>query len=103
MKAAIVITLVCLVCYTTSQSYHFSNGWNPGKRSSSQCSFSPYVKSMISKLLEVRYLYGFLLKKGHIKRGMSHMPRKKTKTMVGVLLRIHVIRKKIANIEKFST
>lgn len=79
MKAAIVITLVCLVCYTTSQSYHFSNGWNPGKRSSSQCSFSPYVKSMISKLLEVRYLYGFSLKKGHIKRGMSHMPRKKNK------------------------
>ncbi|XP_052069945.1 prepro-gonadotropin-releasing hormone-like protein [Mytilus californianus] len=52
MKAAIVITLVCLLCYTTSQSYHFSNGWNPGKRSSPPCSFSPYVKTMISKLLE---------------------------------------------------
>ena len=38
------------------QSYHFSNGWNPGKRSMQEpiCHFRPEVKTIISNLIEVR-------------------------------------------------
>ena len=63
MKATVFLTLTCLVCYTAQQSYHFSNGWNPGKRAVMQntCTFSPYVKSMVYKLISVSRIIVYLI------------------------------------------
>ena len=57
----VATTLVAMVTIKNvqSQSYHFSNGWNPGKRSMQEpiCHFRPEVKTLIFKLIEVSTLY----------------------------------------------
>jgi hypothetical protein len=58
--AIIVTTLVAMVTIEMAgvqgQSYHFSNGWNPGKRSMqdpAMCHFRPEVQTLVFKLIEV--------------------------------------------------
>jgi len=52
----LLLVVIATLSYTVQgQSYHFSNGWNPGKRSSSQevCHFRSEVKTLVFKLIEV--------------------------------------------------
>lgn len=60
-KIIIVMSFVAMVNIekVKGQSYHFSNGWNPGKRSMQEpiCHFRPEVKTLIFKLIEVSTLY----------------------------------------------
>nr|BCN16219.1 gonadotropin releasing hormone [Corbicula leana] len=51
----LVATVAMVTIHTVSgQSYHFSNGWNPGKRSMQEpvCHFRPEIKSLIFRLIE---------------------------------------------------
>ncbi|XP_053392926.1 prepro-gonadotropin-releasing hormone-like protein [Mercenaria mercenaria] len=61
MNTCISILLTVLVAMVTiqtnrvqGQSYHFSNGWNPGKRAMQEpvCHFRQEVKTIIFKLIE---------------------------------------------------
>ena len=47
------IIMVTLLGEGQGQNYHFSNGWQPGKRSQEICQFRPDVKNLIFKLIEV--------------------------------------------------
>ena len=47
------MVIVLLVGEAQSQNYHFSNGWQPGKRSQDMCQFRSDVKNVIFKLIEV--------------------------------------------------
>nr|BCN16217.1 gonadotropin releasing hormone [Pseudocardium sachalinense] len=53
----LVLAVVVMVSIQThnvqGQSYHFSNGWNPGKRSmQDSCHFRPEVQNLVFKLIE---------------------------------------------------
>ena len=54
----LIISLILLVLLDQcqGQNYHFSNGWQPGKRSQEICQFRPDVKTLIYKLIEVSVL-----------------------------------------------
>ena len=65
---SILVVVAMATLYSTEvegQSYHFSNGWQPGgKRSSIMevCHFRSEVKALIYKLIEVSFLKIFLFK-----------------------------------------
>ncbi|XP_052773338.1 prepro-gonadotropin-releasing hormone-like protein [Mya arenaria] len=56
ITAFVLIVMACLDFGTVEgQSYHFSNGWNPGKRSSMStetCHFRTDVQTLVFKLIE---------------------------------------------------
>jgi hypothetical protein len=61
MNACILLTtLVTMITIekVQGQSYHFSNGWNPGKRSMQEpvCHFRQDVQTLVLKLIEVSTL-----------------------------------------------
>lgn len=41
-----------LIYITVAQNYHFSNGWEPGKRSQQMCEFRPHIKNLVIRIIE---------------------------------------------------
>nr|BCN16216.1 gonadotropin releasing hormone [Anadara broughtonii] len=52
-KQSIYLLLsLSLIYITVAQNYHFSNGWEPGKRSQQMCEFRPQIKNLVLRLIE---------------------------------------------------
>ncbi|XP_064606068.1 uncharacterized protein LOC135470945 [Liolophura sinensis] len=55
VRAVAFVGLICLLCHVISaQNWHFSNGWESGKRSSglTECQFRPQVKALVNRIIE---------------------------------------------------
>jgi len=50
-----LLVLGLLLSVSSAQNFHFSNGWQPGKRSQTTdtCSFRPHIKLLLSRIIEV--------------------------------------------------
>ncbi|XP_048763289.1 uncharacterized protein LOC125671547 [Ostrea edulis] len=48
----VMILSIGLLCEVHTQNYHFSNGWQPGKRSYRPCALRPEIQSILLKIIE---------------------------------------------------
>ncbi|XP_022319572.2 uncharacterized protein LOC111122224 [Crassostrea virginica] len=51
-QVIVMVLTLGLLCEVHTQNYHFSNGWQPGKRSYKPCTVRPEIRSILFKIIE---------------------------------------------------
>uniref|UniRef100_A0A8W8IKY6 Uncharacterized protein n=1 Tax=Magallana gigas TaxID=29159 RepID=A0A8W8IKY6_MAGGI len=51
-QVIVMVLTLGLLCEVHAQNYHFSNGWQPGKRSYRGCTVRPEIRSILFKIIE---------------------------------------------------
>ncbi|XP_062617138.1 prepro-gonadotropin-releasing hormone-like protein [Saccostrea cucullata] len=51
-QVIVIVLTFGFLCEVHAQNYHFSNGWQPGKRSYKPCALRPEIRSILYKIIE---------------------------------------------------
>lgn len=60
-QVIVMVLTLGLLCEVHAQNYHFSNGWQPGKRSYRGCTVRPEIRSILFKIIEVNTKSFFII------------------------------------------